>query len=106
VFVRIGQRAGITRFPTRPHLLRRTLETIRRQAGIDARVRSRMLAHGDPASLNAYTDVQDRELVEARRRQAEEMRRYIGGEIMPRDDAPALIRPDVSARDREEGPED
>jgi integrase len=84
---RIGQKALITRFPVTPHVIRHTLEVIRRRRKIDPTVRSKLMAHSSLASLSSYQHTLPDELVEARQQQVEELDRYIGG---PLDYTPGL----------------
>jgi integrase len=78
LIVRLGKVAGITRFEVTPHVVRHTLELIRRRAGIDPTVRSRLLTHSSLGSLVSYQHLLPDELAEARQQQVEGLRRYIG----------------------------
>jgi integrase len=76
--MRIGKKAGITRFEVTPHVIRHTLEGIRRRARIDGAVRSALLTHSNPASIAAYTHVETEETEDGRRRQVERMKLELG----------------------------
>ncbi len=73
----IGQRAKITRFPVTPHVIRHTVEMIRRMAGIDPTVRSKLMGHSNLGSLISYQHLLPRELGEARRAQVKSMQQYL-----------------------------
>lgn len=67
---RIGRDAGITRLKRiTPHVLRHTLNVIRRQQGIDALTRSALLTHTSPSSIVSYEHLDPAELVAARAQQ-------------------------------------
>ena len=85
MLARIGWAAGIRRFAVTPHVIRHTLELIRRRAKIDPAVRSRLLTHTSFNSLVSYQHVMPEELGQARTAQTEEVLRYLAlcHEIMP-----------------------
>jgi site-specific recombinase XerD len=85
MLARIGWAAGIRRFIVTPHVVRHTLELIRRRAKIDPAVRSRLLTHTSYTSLTSYQHVMPEELDQARAAQISELQRYLGlcHEIMP-----------------------
>ncbi len=80
---RMAERAGISRLPVRPHVLRHTANVIARGANLDPFVRSRLLHHQSPASLQRYEHLVPDELHEARERASEGLRRYLGETPMP-----------------------
>jgi integrase len=77
LIARIGSRAGIKRVPVRPHILRHTLNIIRRRAKIDPVTRSRLLTHTNLNSLHHYEHALDGELAAAREQQREGLREYL-----------------------------
>ncbi len=81
--LRIARQAGITRLKVTPHVVRHTLELVRRQAGIDPSIRSRLLTHSSYASLGFYQHVQPQELAAARAQQEQGLRRYLGPDYVP-----------------------
>jgi integrase len=87
LILRIGKAAGIARFDVTPHVIRHTLEIIRRRQKIDPAVRSRLLTHTSFASLGWYQHVLPDELVAARQQQWEGLQTYLGP---GRDDASQL----------------
>lgn len=54
LFIRLGQRAGITRVSTSPHKLRHTANVIARISGIDPLTRAAMLNHRSMRTLARY----------------------------------------------------
>jgi site-specific recombinase XerD len=54
LFIRLGQRAGITRLSTSPHKLRHTANVVARIAGVDAVTRAAMLNHRSMRTLARY----------------------------------------------------
>jgi len=78
LILRIGKAAGIARFDVTPHVIRHTLEIIRRRQKIDPAVRSRLLTHTNFASLGWYQHVLPDELVAARQQQWEGLQAYLG----------------------------
>ena len=66
---KIARRTGIMRFAVTPHVIRHTLNVIRRQAHIDPTLRSALLAHTSPASLISYEHTSPEELIAARAQQ-------------------------------------
>ena len=62
----IGLAAQIKPFPVTPHVLRHTLNVIRRQSGIDSLTRSALLTHTNPGSIVSYEHLDPSELVTAR----------------------------------------
>lgn len=76
----IARAAGIRRLVVRPHVLRHTIEVIRRRAKIDPTIRSRLLAHSNLSSLIAYQHTLPEELTQARQQQVEGLRAYLGGD--------------------------
>lgn len=98
---RIGRRAGIQRFPVRPHVLRHTLNIIRRRAKIDPTLRSQLLTHSNPSSLAAYEHVLDGELAQAREQQRQGLGQYLGDYVtrlgaLPPTDPPKSLNPCLS----------
>jgi site-specific recombinase XerD len=77
LIARIGNRAGIKRVPVRPHIIRHTLNIIRRRAKIDPVTRSRLLTHTNLNSLHHYEHALDGELAAAREQQREGLREYL-----------------------------
>jgi integrase len=77
LIARIGSRAGIKRVPMRPHILRHTLNIIRRRAKIDPVTRSRLLTHTNLNSLHHYEHALDGELAAAREQQREGLREFL-----------------------------
>jgi len=75
---RLGEKAGITRLPVRPHVLRHTANVIARGSGLDPFVRSKLLHHRSPQSLERYDHLLPDELHQARERAVEGLARYIG----------------------------
>ena len=100
MLARIGAAAGIRRFAVTPHVLRHTLELIRRRAKIDPSVRSRLLTHTSYGSLVSYQHVLPEELTQARAAQTAEVQRYLGlcHEIMPPTPEGAPQVPDNTAQ--------
>ena len=100
MLARIGAAAGIRRFAVTPHVLRHTLELIRRRAKIDPTVRSRLLTHTSYGSLVSYQHVLPEELEQARAAQITEVQRYLGlcHEIMPPTTGDAPQVPDNAAQ--------
>lgn len=74
---RLGQRAGITRFRVSAHKLRHTANVLAKVAGIDPMVRSKLLNHTDPRSLERYEHLVPGELHDARERQQDALQSYI-----------------------------
>jgi site-specific recombinase XerD len=66
LILKLAGRAGIKRIPVRPHIVRHTVNTVRRASGIDSLTRSRLLTHTSPASLASYEHGTPEELVAAR----------------------------------------
>lgn len=100
MLARIGSAAGIRRFAVTPHVLRHTLELIRRRAKIDPAVRSRLLTHTSYGSLVSYQHVLPEELGQARAAQISEVQRYLAlcHEIMPPTPPGAPQAPDIPAQ--------
>lgn len=88
---RLGERAEITRLPVRPHVLRHTANVIARAAGLDPFVRSRLLNHQSPQSLERYEHLIPEELHQARERTRDALSRYLGN-------TPASMSPVYDAR--------
>ena len=63
LILKLAGRAGIKRIPVRPHIVRHTVNTVRRASGIDSLTRSRLLTHTSPASLASYEHGTPEELV-------------------------------------------
>jgi len=64
---KIAREAGITRLKrVTPHVIRHTLNVIRRQSGIDSLTRSALLTHTSPSSIVSYEHLDPAELVAAR----------------------------------------
>ena len=80
---RLGEKAGITRLPVRPHILRHTANVIARSAGLDPFVRSKLLHHRSPASLERYEHLLPDELHQARAQAVEGLTRYLGDARRP-----------------------
>lgn len=80
MMVRIGKRAGITRFDTTPHAFRHTANVIAKLAKIDPDTRSHLLNHADPRSQKRYDHIVRGELHAARDAWTESLKRYIGVE--------------------------
>jgi len=80
---RLGEKAGITRLPVRPHVLRHTANVIARAAGLDPFVRSRLLNHRHPQSLERYEHLIPQELHEARDQARLGLARYLGDPAVP-----------------------
>ncbi|SRR6266446_622776 len=78
LIVRLGRAAGITRLLVTPHVIRHTLELIRRRAGIDSTIRSKLLTHSSLGSLISYQHTLPDELVAARQQQVDGLHRYLG----------------------------
>jgi integrase len=74
---KIARQAGIQRFVVTPHILRHTLNVVRRQANIDPTMRSALLAHSSPTSLISYEHTDPRELIAARAQQRRGMSDYL-----------------------------
>jgi integrase/recombinase XerD len=74
---RLAERAGIRRIVVRPHVLRHTANVIARSAGLDPYVRSKLLNHRSPASLERYEHLLPAELHEARDRAVDGLARYL-----------------------------
>lgn len=83
LIARIGGRAGISRVPVRPHIIRHTLNVIRRRAKIDPVTRSRLLTHTNLNSLHHYEHALDGELAAAREQQREGLLDYLS-DYVPR----------------------
>ena len=86
---KIGRDAGIKRFRVTPHVLRHTLNVVRRQSGIDSLTRSALLTHTSPASIVSYEHLDPAELVAARAIQRRGLAAYLasattGGTNSPR----------------------
>ncbi len=79
--IRLGHAAGITRFTVTPHVVRHTMELIRRRSGIDPTVRSKLLTHSNLGSLVSYQHVLPDELGQARERQVAGLSAYLNGYI-------------------------
>jgi len=77
MMVSIGRKAGIRRFPVTAHVLRHTMNVIRRQGGIDSMTRSALLTHTNPSSIIAYEHVDPSELVAARAQQQRALAAYL-----------------------------
>ena len=73
----IAREAGLTRFPVTPHVLRHSLNLVRRQGGIDATLRSALLGHSSPGSLISYEHVEPQELIVARAQQTRALGDYL-----------------------------
>jgi site-specific recombinase XerD len=71
---RLAQRAGITRIPVRPHVLRHTYNTYGRIAGLDPVVRSRLLKHRDSSTVVKYDHLLPLEEIDARAKVREALR--------------------------------
>lgn len=97
---RLAEKAGITRLPVRPHVLRHTVNVIARGAGIDPFVRSKLLHHRSPASLERYEHLLPDELHQARERTVEGLTRYLGKPrpSMSRDYVGPAVAPDGTLR--------
>lgn len=89
---RLGEKAGITRLPVRPHVLRHTANVIARAAGLDPFVRSKLLHHRHPQSLERYEHLLSDELHQARARTVEGLDRYLG-ERAPSPMSPSYVEP-------------
>jgi integrase len=97
---RLGEKAGITRLPVRPHILRHTANVIARGAGIDPFVRSKLLHHRSPQSLERYEHLLPDELHQARERTVEGLASYLGEPrpSMTREYVDPLETPDPTLR--------
>lgn len=73
----IAKDAGITRLAVSPHKIRHTVNVVRRTAGIDAFLRSRLLGQSNPRSQERYNHLVSGELRAAKVQQAEGFARYI-----------------------------
>jgi integrase/recombinase XerD len=71
---RLACRAGITRIPVRPHVLRHTYSVFARQAGLDTVQRASLLNHSDTSTIHRYDHLMPGEAVSARSRVREAMR--------------------------------
>lgn len=78
---RLGVKAGITRFRVSAHKLRHTANVIGRLSGQDALVRSAMLTHSNPRTLERYDHLVPGELHQARERQRAALGQYIGRHV-------------------------
>jgi len=77
----IAKRAGIDRFRVGAHTLRHTMEIVRRRGGIDPLLRSRMMGHANPTSIQAYDHIVPDELHAARQQQHVGLDRYLGNDF-------------------------
>ena len=77
----------------RPHIIRHTLNIVRRRAKIDPVARGRLLTHTNFSSLQHYEHALDGELAEAREQQHEGLRAYLGNYLA--DYVPGLSSPVV-----------
>ena len=78
ILARIGVAAGITRLRVSPHKIRHMVNVWGRLGGADPLSRSRLLGHVSTRSIDAYEHLIPHELHEARAKQREGMRRYLG----------------------------
>lgn len=69
MMIQIGKKASIRRFKVTPHVVRHTMNTIRRMAKLDPMVRSALLTHTSPQSIVSYEHLLPEELVDARAQQ-------------------------------------
>ena len=76
---KIARDAGLKRFPVTPHVIRHTLNVIRRQSGIDSLTRSALLTHTSPSSIVSYEHLDPAELVTARAVQRRGLAAYLKG---------------------------
>jgi integrase/recombinase XerC len=75
--MRLGRAAGVTRFRLSPHKFRHTANVLRTEAGIDARMRSKLLGQTDASSQERYDHIVPGSLREAKAVEAEGLRRYL-----------------------------
>jgi integrase len=75
----IGRRAGIKRFGVRPHVIRHSVNVLRRQSGIDSTTRSALLTHTSPQSIISYEHTDPRELIPARAQQRRALEEILKG---------------------------
>lgn len=78
---RIGLAAGITRFRMSPHKFRHMANILAKIGGIDPQVRSRLLGHSSPASLQRYEHLVPGELHVARDAQRAALARYLPQDV-------------------------
>jgi site-specific recombinase XerD len=76
LMARIGQQAGIGRFRVSAHKLRHTANVVARHGGVDAVVRSALLNHSSPRTVQEYDHVLPAEIYQARLQQREGLARY------------------------------
>lgn len=77
LMTRIGREAGISRFRVSAHKLRHTANVVARVAGLQPLVRSNLLGHRSPRSLDRYDHVVPGELAQAREIHAAALHAYI-----------------------------
>ncbi len=88
---KLGTDAGIKRFRVTPHVIRHTLNVIRRQSGIDSLTRSALLTHTSPASIVSYEHLDPSELVTARAVQRRGLAAYLKSATTGRNELPEKL---------------
>jgi integrase len=74
VIYRLAKRAGITRIPVRPHVLRHTYNVLGDEAGLSPVVRAGLLNHDDTSTVMRYDHLRPRREAEARAKVREALR--------------------------------
>lgn len=100
LMARIGRQAGITRMRVSAHKLRHTANVVARIAGLDSVQRASLLNHRSLATLREYDHLIPGELLQARRRQAEALGRYLVGDVLSEHSASGGGGPSVSSENR------